>query len=141
MIANFETMSRMFKECNKKYFNGSLPAPTFNTINKLNIIAKFVYNKNKGGKYPIKWQEIRISDCYDFSEEDFRDIMVHEMIHYYIALNNIKDNKEHGKEFMKIANELNSKYNLNITKTKSASSFEKTEKAPKYNGFLKFLIG
>lgn len=141
MIANFETMSKMFKECNKEYFKSSLPIPTFSTLNKLNTIAKFVYNKNKGKKCPIKWQEIRITECYDFSEEDFRDIMVHEMIHYYIALNGIKDNNEHGKEFMKMANEFNSKYHLNITKTKSASSFKKTEKAPKYNGFFNFLFG
>lgn len=141
MIANFNTMSKVFKECNKLYFNSSLPMPEFGTINKLNTLAKFVYNKNKKGKYPIKWQSIKFSDCYDYTEEDFIDIMVHEMIHYYIALNGIKDNKDHGKNFMKIANELNEKYNLNIAQTKDASSFKRTEKAPKYKGLFKILFG
>jgi predicted SprT family Zn-dependent metalloprotease len=57
--------------------------------------------------------------------------MVHEMIHYYIAWNRIKDNNAHGKEFMKIANELKEKYGLNITKKVDASSFKLTENAPK----------
>lgn len=140
MIADFKTMSKMFTECNKLYFNKSLPMPNFDTINKLNTLAKFLYNKDKKGKHPIKWQIIKFSDCYDYTEQDFREMMVHEMIHYYIAWNGIKDNKDHGKEFMKIANELNEKYNLNITKTKDASSFKRTEKAPKYKGLFKLLF-
>lgn len=141
MIANFDTMSKVFKECNKLYFNGSLPVPQFGTINKLNTLAKFLYNKDKKGKYPIKYQIIKFSDCYDYTKEDFIDIMVHEMIHYYIALNGIKDNKDHGKEFMKIANELNEKYNLNIVETKDASSFKKSDKAPCFTGIFSFLFG
>lgn len=140
MIANFETMSKMFKECNKKYFNDSLPLPYLNTMNKLNTLARFEYNKDKNGTHPIKWQEIKFSDCYEYTEQDFREMMVHEMIHYYIAWNGIKDNKEHGDEFIKIATKLNEKYNLNIGAKKDASSFVKTEKAPKYGNFFKFLF-
>lgn len=140
MIANWTTMPRMFNECNKMYFHGSLPSPKYGLMNKLNILARFEYNKNKKGKKPIKWQEIKFSDCYDFPEEVFRNLMVHELIHYYIAWNGIRDNKSHGKEFMKIANELNTKYNLNVTKKVDASSFPRTEKAPKYTGIMKFLF-
>ena len=140
MIANFDTMSKVFNECNKKYFGGSLPIPYLNTMNKLNILARFEYNKDKKGKHPIKWQEIKFSDCYDYTEQDFHEMMVHEMIHYYIAWNGIKDNKEHGKEFMRIANELNEKFNLNIAAKKDASSFKRTEKAPKYKGLFKILF-
>lgn len=140
MIANWNTMPQMFNECNKKYFNGSLPSPKYGLMNKLNVLARFEYNKNKKGKNPIKWQEIKFSDCYDFPENSFRDLMVHELIHYYIAWNGIKDNKEHGKEFMRIANELNTKYNLNVTQKVDASSFPRTEKAPKYTGIMKFLF-
>ena len=141
MIANITTMSKMFRECNEKYFDGSLPTPGFQLINKLNTLARFVYNKDKKGKHPIKWQVVKFTDCYDFPEEDFREIMVHELIHYYIAWNGIKDNKDHGREFMRIANEINEKYGLNVTKTKDASSFERTENAPDFTGFFQFLWG
>ena len=141
MVADYTTLPRMFRECNRKYFNGVLPTPKFSLINKLNILARFEYNKDKKGKHPIKWQELKFSDCYDFPEEDFRELMVHELIHYYIAWNRIKDNGSHGKEFMRIANEINEKHGLNITKTKDASLFKRTEKAPHHTGLMKFLFG
>ena len=67
-------------------------------------------------RYPIL-----MSDCFDFDEETFRNIMVHEMIHYYLCLNNPNDcslfsrflrflgikNSDHGPEFMAMAQKLN----------------------------------
>lgn len=142
MKADFNTMPRIFRECNKNFFNGKLPTPKFGLFNKKNTFATFTWNWNKKGKCPIKRQTISFSDCYDFNENDFIDIMAHEMIHYYIALNGIKDNKDHGKEFTKIMNELNEKYGLNIEVTKMASSFKKTENAPRFdNPILKILFG
>ena len=146
MIANQDTMVHTFWDCNKKFFNSSLPTPIFDTINNINIIAKFEYYKSKkNAKKPIRNQIIKISDCFDFSEKDFIDTMAHEMVHYYIAWNKIKDNKSHGKRFMEIANSLNKHYGLNIEKTKDASSYKLTEKAPKIikkkKSILKFLFG
>ena len=141
MIADYNTMPQMFSECNKKYFNHSLPMPKFGLLNKTSILARFEYNKDKKGKHPIKWQTLFFSDCFDFDEKDFMEIMVHEMIHYYIAWNGIKDNGAHGKEFMKIANELKEKFGLDITETKDASSFKLTENAPKNKSLFKILFG
>ena len=139
MIADFNTMPRMFRECNRKYFSKSLPTPKFGLINKTRTLARFEFHKDKKGKHPIKWQKIVFSDCFDFDEKDFEEVMVHEMIHYYIAWNGIKDNKDHGREFMRIAGEMKEKYGLNITKTKDTSSFKRTEKAP--ISFFKLLFG
>lgn len=144
MVADFNTMPMMFSECNKKYFNHELPMPKFGLINKTSILARFEYRKNNGknkAKKPLEYKMLMFSDCFDFDEKDFIEIMVHEMVHYYIAWNGIKDNGAHGKKFMEIANELNEKYGLNITKTKDASSFKKTENAPKSKNFFSFLFG
>lgn len=141
MIADYNTMPEMFWKCNAEYFNQELPMPKFGLINKTKTLAKFEWNKDKKGKHPIKWQTILFSDCYDFDEKDFMELMVHEMIHYYIAWNGIKDNGHHGREFMRIANELNDKYGLEITKTKDASSFKLTENASKAKGFFRTLFG
>ena len=114
-------------------------------MNSLKLLARFEYTRNpKKSKKSIRNQTIKISDCFDFPENVFIDLMVHEMIHYYIAWNRIKDNKPHGKEFMRIANEMNEKHGLEITKTLDASSFKLTEKAPKVvkkKGFFSFLFG
>lgn len=131
MIANQETMVNTFWECNEKYFDNSLPTPWFETVNDFDIIGEFRCQKNKKSKKkPIREQVIIMSDCFDYTKRAFVEIMAHEMIHYYIAWNKIKDNKSHGNEFMKIANELKEKYGLNITKKIDASSFKLTENAP-----------
>ena len=141
MIADFNTLPLMFIECNKKYFNSSLPRPKYDIMHKNGTLAKFVYNKNKNGKYPIRLQKIVMSDLFDFPEDIFRDIVIHEMIHYYIAWNGIKDNKTHGREFMKMANELNEKYGLNVTKYFDASPYLRPEFASKKRGLFNFLFG
>ena len=86
-------------------------------------------------------QIILFSEYYDFDDETFRNLMVHEMIHYYLAWNGVKIKTDHGKEFMAIAKELNEKYSLNVTKTLDASSFRRTEQAPKAKGFWQWLLG
>ena len=48
--------------------------------------------------------------------------------------------EDHGKEFLAIANELNEIYGLNVTKTLDASSFTRTEQAPKAKGFWQRLL-
>ena len=151
MIADYNTMPEMFWECNRLYFNHSLPTPQFGLMKKLNGLARFEYHKNKNkdknkskskkGKAPIKWQRIVFSEYFDFDEETFRNIMVHEMIHYYLAWNGVKTRSAHGKEFMAIANDLNEKYGLNITKTLDASPFLRTEYASKTKGFWQWLLG
>ena len=140
MIADYNTMPRMFWECNRLYFDHSLPTPKFGLMKKLNILARFEFQKNKKGKAPIKRQIILFSEYYDFDEKSFRNLMVHEMVHYYLAWNSVKTRSDHGKEFMAIANELNEIYGLNITKTLDASSFTRTEQAPKAKGFWQRLL-
>lgn len=134
MIADFDNMPMVFYDCNEKYFNGELPTPKFDLLHKTSMLGWFGYRKSgkdKRKKMPLEYKVIKISDCYDFDEKDFIEIMVHEMIHYYIAWNQIKDNGDHGDKFMEMATEISEKYGLNITKTKDASSFKKTENAPK----------
>ena len=46
MIADYNTMPRMFWECNRLYFDHSLPTPKFGLMKKLNRLARFEYFKN-----------------------------------------------------------------------------------------------
>ena len=67
----------------------------------------------------------------DLPEQEVEDTILHEMIHYYIAEHQIKDNKAHGREFMRMAQELNEKYGLHITKTVDGSKIPLSPLAPK----------
>lgn len=50
---------------------------------------------------------IRISNYYDASEKQFKSTLLHEMIHYYIAVKKIKDTSSHGVVFRRMMKALN----------------------------------
>ncbi len=129
-----KVLEKKFDECNKIYFNNGLPYPFFSIFCKKKPFAKFTYlKKKKNGENVLVYKKISVSIYYDFTEEQLRDIIVHEMIHYFIAYNDIKDNKEHGKIFLSIAERLNSEFGLNVEKTRSTSSYLRKENAPTIN--------
>ncbi len=138
--ADYTTMPRMFDECNLKYFNHSLPRPKYGLMQKKHVLGRFECNMDKGKKHPIKWQKISFSECYDYTEEEFRNLMVHEMIHYYLAWNGIDTKCSHGKDFIKMAEEMNTKYGLNITKNIDSSTYHRNEKEPTYKGIFPLLM-
>ena len=108
-------------------------------------LGKFAYQWGEKNK-PVKKRHMAIlmSDYFDFDEETFRNIMVHEMIHYYLYLNDPSEcsafshflrlfgfkSSDHGPEFMAMAQKLNEQYGLNITVTYDASSIPLAPNAP-----------
>lgn len=66
-----------------------------------------------------------MTDYYDFTPRQFRDIMVHEMIHFYLALNGKDRNCHNGKQFKSMARQLNKTYRLHITLTLDISKYRK----------------
>ena len=146
MIADLNTMPRMFWYCNEHYFNHELPNPKYGVLHSYSTLGRFSYNLGDKNK-PVKkcYRAIFMSDYFDFDEETFRNIMVHEMIHYYLYLNAPSDcsvfsrflrffgfkNSDHGPEFIEMAQKLNEQYGLNITKTYDASSIPLAPNAPK----------
>ena len=140
MIADLNTMPEIYWYCRKKFFNNELPdPPNFDIIHSFKVMARFTFRKakkkdkkKKGKKWkPLEYKCISFSDYFDFDEETFINIMAHEMIHYYILEHEIKDNKPHGREFMRIAQELNEKYGLHITKKVDGSKIPLSPHAPK----------
>lgn len=117
-----QLLNKKFKEYNKLYFDSLLKKPQLIICNSKHYVGCFncekVSIKDKKRK-TLNSPKIEISNYYNLLYEDFRDILVHEMIHYFIILkthdNKMKNDKYcHGAIFQKIANEFNNKYNLNI---------------------------
>ena len=146
MIADLNNMAHMFWECNRLYFNHQLRTPKFGIMHSYRNLGRFEYFRNEKKK-PFKKRHmvILMSDYFDFDEETFRNIMVHEMIHYYLYLNSASNcstfsrflrffgfkNSGHGPEFMDMAHKLNDQYGLNITITYDASNIPFAPNAPK----------
>ena len=83
---------------------------------------------------------ISITDYYDFTMEQFDDILVHEMIHYYLAYTGLDKRIRHGKEFKKMARKLNLNHGLNITSTVDLSIYKRREGTSKFQYWLATLF-
>ena len=58
---------------------------------------------------------IKISRHYDISERQVQNVLLHEMIHYYIAFKGIRDTSPHGRAFKSLMHTLNSRHGWDIT--------------------------
>lgn len=105
-----------FEKFNHDYFDDKLPKPKFG-IGRAKMILGSLNYKTKHTLFGSKKIDytIRLSVYYDQSEWQYLNTLLHEMIHYYISVNNIKDTSAHGKVFRFIMNELNKKYNWDMS--------------------------
>ena len=108
MQINTEWIAVNFDRFNKDYFGGRLTPPKFSVNNA----------RTRLGSMAFKWKRsllkresyeyvIRMSNYYDIHEVEFQNVLLHEMIHYYIAVNRFKDDSVHGTMFRSIAQRIN----------------------------------
>ena len=137
MVADYNTIPRIYSYCKKQYFDNKLLTPQFGVIHTFRILARFEFHRGNKGASP-KHPTILVSDYFDLDEPTFINIMVHEMIHYYLMVNGIDVKCTHGKAFMAMAKEMNEKYGLNVTKTMDASQIPNSPSAPKRTWWRQF---
>ena len=69
---------------NDEYFGGVLPFPKLKIRHSYRTLGYFSCEYDEDGR--MFNQTIELSDNYDYTEYQLRDIIVHEMIHYYLLL-------------------------------------------------------
>jgi len=102
-----------FYEYNKKYFGGIMPLPGFELLHTYCTLGFFSCQFDCYGNVcdPI----IKMTDVYDYLPNQFTDILMHEMIHYYLAYTHQDLQGSHEGAFLLLAAKFNIKYNMNIT--------------------------
>ena len=78
-IDNFTLLAK-FIEYNNAYFSGLLPIPQFKLMHGCQTLGYF---SDQYDEYNNANEMIQMTDFYDYTESQFRNVMVHEMIHYY----------------------------------------------------------
>lgn len=97
---------------NEEYFGGILPIPNIKIRHGWHTLGYFHCNPDA----PLGTSEtIEMTDFYDYTDDEFRDILIHEMIHYYLYYIGEDTRVRHGKAFKKMANEFNLMYGTNVT--------------------------
>lgn len=103
-----------FRQFNKQYFDDKLPEPRFFIGRSKSQLGSLAYKRglvlgrqlfsrgNSANAFTLS-----MSNFYDQTEYQFRNVLLHEMIHLSIAASGVKDSSTHGVVFRGIMARLN----------------------------------
>jgi hypothetical protein len=119
MRPTLEYIIEKFDYYNQLCFDGKLKRPPIllNTrYAELGITKQqLIHNDDGTCQWSDPWIEISVRQ--DLPEYEYIDTIVHEMIHYYIVSNGLKDDSDHGTIFCQKMKEITEKYGIRITIT------------------------
>lgn len=117
MRATIPYIKQKFDEFNSLCFAGRLPPIAVELSNAKTFLGMCVFKKRRTifGKTENYDFRLRISTRFDLPEADVEDTIIHEMIHYCIALDNIPDTSAHGRVFRGMMNNINRNFNRSVT--------------------------
>ena len=70
---------------------------------------------------------LKFSISFDLPEQEWEDTIIHEMIHYYIGVNGLKDTSAHGQLFRQMMNAINQRFGRKLTITHKATPEQKEQ--------------
>ena len=117
MIPTIEYIARKVDEYNALMFEGKLPMPQIQLSKARTFVGMCVAKKRRTLLHGTKLSDFRLkfSICFDLPEEEWEDTIIHEMIHYHIGVNNLRDTSAHGELFRKMMNDINRRFNRHVS--------------------------
>lgn len=111
-----ELVKEKFEFFNRQIFGGKLPMPRIGLSRARTFLGACTFKTRRGllGKKTRYDFAIRISTMFDMSETELEDTLIHEMIHYYIGVNQIEDTSAHGQKFRSMMADINSRFGRHI---------------------------
>jgi hypothetical protein len=111
-------LSKEFDTFNKLYFSGELPKipVEYKDITPCGTFLSFYQNFTitKYGRPAIDRvqspNKIYVSSRYKFEYENFRDVLVHEMVHEWFCVHQSKEKQHHGLEFKATIAKMNKRF-------------------------------
>lgn len=109
-------LKEKFDYFNKQIFKEILPPIQLKISRTRSKAGCFSFQSKKGvvGKEEISDLSISISECFEFEENELEDVLIHEMIHYYIFHKGLRNVRPHGKEFKYLMNRINQLYGRHV---------------------------
>jgi len=124
MKATVEYVEKKFDEFNQLCFNGSLPRVKVAMSDARTFLGKYTWRcRHDAQGSEIHYdRQLRVNTRLDMEESLLEDVILHEMIHYYIEWNQLHDTSAHGPIFRRIMDEINTRYGRHITVTHKGTS-------------------
>lgn len=115
MVFTIPFIEKKFKEFNELIFHGKLPIVPIKLNKTTRSLGQCCFYSNfRENKEPIGYS-LKFSENFDLAENVLEDIIIHEMIHLYLGVNNLQDTYHHGANFKKLMIEINARYHRNVT--------------------------
>lgn len=116
MRATLPYLEQRFEHFNRLIFNSSLP-PVPIELSRARTFAGVLVTKRKRALGVVVSTEyhLRVSTLFDLPQDELDDVLIHEMIHYYIAVRHMKDTSPHGTVFRRLMDDINSRHQRHIT--------------------------
>lgn len=110
-------IERKFQEFNALMFGGKLTMPPILLSRARTFVGQCAAKKHRTLFHGTQLYDFRLkfSTCFDLPEEEWEDTIIHEMIHYYIGTNGLKDSSAHGRIFRQMMNNINQQFGRKIT--------------------------
>lgn len=118
MIPTVEYVESKIGEFNDLIFDSCLPPIPVKLSRARTYLGRVQYRRKRNvfGKITGATDFLmRISTTFDLPEKVQEDVIIHEMIHCYIAWKGLKDTSSHGKIFREMMGRINLQFGRNIT--------------------------
>ena len=126
MIATLPFLKERFATFNTLCFGGALPPVPIKLSRSVRSLGACAYRKRQRllRRPELYGFTIRISTRFDLPENELEDILLHEMIHYEILVNQWQDSSAHGRLFRARMKEINERFGRHITISHRAASLQ-----------------
>lgn len=136
MNLTIDHLRRRFALFNGLYFGGRLPEPEFGLSRARTLLGRFscrYERRSLFGRRRATDFAIRVSTFYELTERDCDNILLHEMIHLYIAAGGLRDTSPHGSLFRREMQRLNAAgWSIGVTtNTRSMPVAERSARKPR----------
>lgn len=117
MKPTIDYLSRKFDEFNAQMFGGQLTMPPIQLSRARTFVGQCAAKKRRTLFHGTQLFDFRLkfSVCFDLTEEEWEDTVIHEMIHYYIGVNGLKDTSAHGQLFRQMMETINQTFGRKLT--------------------------
>ncbi len=117
MYATIPYIQQKFEEFNRQLFAGQLPMPRICLSDAKSFLGmcRFKRHRRADGTVENFDFSLRINRRIEMTEEVLEDTIIHEMIHYYIAYNQLKDTSSHGPLFRGLMEGVNERFGRHLS--------------------------
>lgn len=113
MKADLTFLNDRFDRFNRMIFRRPLPRPEMHISPARSFNGQF--KAERRGLTGRKIYHLTLSNRYDLPVDTLEDTIIHEMIHFYIHVEGLRDASSHGPVFRKLMQEINHRFGRHIT--------------------------